>query len=493
MPSIHVKIVDVSQQLSEELLQMHTHAAFFVGSTAAISTLPYGERLQQQMRRREERLHDDQVFVTDLPNANATRIALAVMDTGSSAFERLTRARKLIAAIGGYRNALLGSVALPAAQATLATEALLAAALAAAAPMPHFRSGAQKKRSPPEIGLLQVPQRELARTVAEAEGNNLARYLTALPTNELTPQPYRKRIESLAREAGWQMSFLDIPKLRARKAGAFLAVAQGSPKPDAGIVHLRYAPKGKTKKPALALVGKGICFDTGGVNLKTAKGMYGMHEDMEGSAVALGTMLALTRMRVDFPIECWLALAQNHIGPNAYKPNDVVTAANGTTIEVVHTDAEGRMVLADTLYFAARTKPALIIDYATLTGSCIQALGTRYSGATTNRPALIPKIIAAGRDSGERVWPFPFDADYAQELKSDIADIKQCTLGSEADHILAPIFLQRFVGNDSDWVHIDLAGGNHKGGLAHVPTDVTGFGVRFTLNLLFEQAALHMR
>jgi leucyl aminopeptidase len=214
--------------------------------------------------------------------------------------------------------------------------------------------------------------------------------------------------------------------------------------------------------------------------------MHGMHEDMEGSAVALGTLLALTRLKAPFAVDCWLALAQNHIGPRAYKQNDVVTACNGTTIEVMHTDAEGRMVLADTLALAAREKPRLIIDYATLTGTCVYALGTRYSGAFTNRDALVAEIIAAGRESGERVWPFPLDDDFDQALESGIADIKQCTLEGEADHILAARFLKRFVA-DRPWLHIDLSAGNSKGGLAHIPTDVTGFGVRFTLNLLLDR------
>ena len=152
-------------------------------------------------------------------------------------------------------------------------------------------------------------------------------------------------------------------------------MAQGSPEPDAGIVHLKYGPpraaniSKTTGSGGLALCGKGICFDTGGVNLKPANFMLGMHKDMQGSAVALGTLLALTRLKVPFPIECWLALATNHIGPSAYKPNDVVTAMDGTTIEIVNTDAEGRMVLCDTLTLASRAKPALIIDFATLTGA----------------------------------------------------------------------------------------------------------------------------
>ncbi|HET7674233.1 MAG TPA: leucyl aminopeptidase family protein, partial [Gammaproteobacteria bacterium] len=215
-----------------------------------------------------------------------------------------------------------------------------------------------------------------------------------------------------------------------------------------------------------------------------AKGMFGMHGDMQGSAVAAGTLLALARLKVPFPADAWLALATNDIGPAAYRQNEVVTALNGTTIEIVHTDAEGRMVLSDTLTLASRTKPALMVDYATLTGSCIGALSNRYTGAFTNRDELREAAIAAGAASGERVWPFPTDADYDEALESQVADTKQCTVGSEADHILAARFLGRFVEDGVPWLHLDLSSGESKGGLGHVPTEATGFGVRFTLEFL---------
>ena len=148
------------------------------------------------------------------------------------------------------------------------------------------------------------------------------------------------------------------------------------------------------------------------------------------------------------------------------------------------------MILADTLALAGKKKPGFMIDYATLTGACVYALGTSYSGAFTNRPDLIPTLIETGRNSGERVWPFPMDEDYDTQLESKVADIKQCSTEGEADHILAARFLNRFVDKTIPWLHIDLASGNHKGGLAHIPTDITGFGVRYTLNLLLEQNVL---
>ena len=168
----------------------------------------------------------------------------------------------------------------------------------------------------------------------------------------------------------------------------------------------------------------------------------------------------------------------------------MVCASNGVSIEIVHTDAEGRMVLADTLALACKQKPAFLIDYATLTGTCVYALGTTYSGIFTNRPELMQTVIETGRASGERVWPFPMDADYDTQLDSKVADIKQCSTEGEADHILAARFLNRFVDKTIPWLHIDLASGNHKGGLAHIPTDITGVGVRYTLNLLLDQQVM---
>lgn len=456
------------------------------------SGFPYADVLRRRIARAGADSLRDAPLVTDLPNATGTRVTVSTLPDDPPAFSLLGLARAHVQRHVDHRARHLAVVA-PGIDGPLVdrvAEAVTAAALAAAAELPDFRSRSPRSPVLSRLRLFGVDARlDLARTRAEAEGNNLARALTLLPPNELTPGSYRRRIATLARDHGWRMRFLDTATLRRRRAGAFLAVVQGSASDDAGIVELRYQPARATQSPALALVGKGVCYDTGGVNVKPARHMLGMHEDMEGSAVALGTLLALTRLRVPFPVRCWLALAQNHIGPRAYKPGDVVRAADGTTIEVVHTDAEGRMVLADTLVLAHRDKPGLIIDYATLTGSCVHALGTGYSGAVTNRDALRDDIIAAGRASGERVWPLPFDPDYDKGLESRIADVRQCAVEGEADHILGGRFLARFVG-DTPWVHIDLSAGNHKGGLAHIPTDVTGFGVRFTLSLLLDRKVL---
>jgi len=316
---------------------------------------------------------------------------------------------------------------------------------------------------------------------SKAEGNLLARELTVLPPNELTPDLYCRRVKRLANSEGWKYQKFDSRKLRKMGAGAFIAVAQGSDSEDAGIVHLQRSVKGSDR--TVALVGKGICFDTGGHNLKPTRYMYGMHEDMNGSAVALGILLAAARANLAVNIDCWLAIAQNHIGPRAYKQNDVVTALNGDTIEIINTDAEGRMVLADTLSLAAKQKPDVMIDFATLTGTMCVALGSRYSGFFCNNDNLAQQAVASGKLCGERVLAFPIDPDYKIGLKSTIADTKQCSMENEADHILAALFLSRFTG-EVPWIHMDLSASRNTGGLGAVSSDVTGFGVAWGVEML---------
>jgi len=438
----------------------------------------------------------------DLPNPRATSVHWLVLEPGLAAFTRLTRAREAIARIGaatGRHLHLLPTHYADASATEVAVEAVLAAALAYTGRLPDLRARA-RRTPPPGFDAITVhghrPRHGFRRTLAEAEGAALTRYLTTLPPNHLTPAIYRGIVGDLARDCGWQMVTFDERRLRRLGAGSFLAVCQASPTRDAAIVQLRYrpTPARKAESAPVALVGKGICFDTGGVNVKSARYMRGMHGDMAGSATALGTLLALTRLEAPLPVDCWLALAENHIGPEAYKPNDVVTALNGSSIEIVHSDAEGRMVLADTLTLASRAQPTprLVMDFATLTGACVQALGKSYSGVFSNRESLAAALVAAGRRSGERVWAFPMDEDYDQGLESQVADVLQCAPEGEADHILAARFLKRFLEGDLPWAHIDLSSGTRRGGLAHVPCEETGFGVRLTLEALLGEQPLYL-
>lgn len=462
--------------------------------TPAVRDWPYGDwltnRIEQLPKAARGKPH-----LFDLPNARATRIACASCAPGLESFERLTLARKLVALLSPLEpdEVSIMTLGFDTAAAERITEALLSALLAANALMPDYRREPARRNVLRRIRWLGGHAAHgFRRCFAEAEGNALARYLTALPPNELTPGDYRGRLEQLAREQGWDAEFLDLATLRRRRAGAYLSVVRGSAVADAGIMHLSYRPA-RRARGTVALVGKGICYDTGGVNLKPFKHMFGMHGDMQGSAVALGALLALTKLAAPFRIDVWLALATNQIGASACTPNEVVTAADGTTIEVVHTDAEGRMVLADTLVFASRAKPDLIVDFATLTGGCINALGTAYAGLFSNKRDWLQALTETGRASGERVWPFPQDADFSEAIDSTIADVKQCALEDGIDHILAACFLARFVKHDVPWIHLDLSAAERKGGLAHVPTDTTGFGVRYTCALLLDRTELWRR
>ena len=452
---------------------------------AAIAHLPHA-RLWQSLHRSVRRVAKTPLLVTRLPNARQTLAAVGFLRPGASSFERLELAGRLMSEVvkPGVVALQCHAVAFDADESALVVEALASAALAAAAPMPQ-----RKTRPTPPSDLRAIDAHggrapDLERAAAISAGNHLARWLTTLPPNELDCVAYRKALQRLARREGWSFRFYDERALGRLGAGAFLAVTRANDHRGAGIVHLGYRPRGAAARRRVALVGKGICFDTGGVNLKTHKGMYRMHGDMQGSAVAVGTLLALQRLGVPVGVDCWLALTENEIGPRAFRPQEVVRATNGVTIQVVHSDAEGRMVLADALALASRAKPALLLDFATLTGACVNALTERYSGAFTTRPALAAALQEAGRESGERVWCFPMDEDFDHELESPVADVMQCVADSKGDHILAARFLSRFVPAGVAWAHLDLSSSERKGGLAHVPTEFTGFGVRLAAQLL---------
>ncbi len=488
---LRLSISRSTARLTREKLGQLDHVAIFAPESlrpAGWKKLPAGEALLR-LQRRIGNKQSMPAAATRLANRAQTGISVVLVPADATPFKRLELARKHVAWTLGSNPSRLGILVagFDGADADAMAGAAAAAALAAGSPLPSHKSKPTPARRLRTIRLFGDGEADLQRLRAENEGNHLARWLTSLPPNQLDAAAYRGAIEELAAENAWEFAFLDLKALKRHKAGAFLAVAQAGDK-NAGIAHLRYRPA-ETNRPDLALVGKGICFDTGGANLKAARHMQNMHDDMQGSAVALGVLLALTRTGHPGNVDCWLAISENLVSRDAYKPMDVVTAGDGTTIQVIHTDAEGRMVLADTLAMAAKKRPAAMIDFATLTGACVGALTTRYSGAFSNVSRLNPLLIDAGAASGERVWPFPMDDDYDTLLSSDIADIKQCTIDGTGDHILAARFLSRFAGT-VPWIHIDLSAGRYSGGLGHIATDVTGFGVRFSLNLLEEQALL---
>ncbi len=469
------------------------------GAARALRSVPGGTTLQALWRAESKSGNEWPLLATRLPNRRNTLVVVGFLKAEATGFERLDFAGKLAHELvrPGAETVLVHALGFAKAGARVAAvESMLSALLAHAAPMPESKTKASAPASLARIDLAATPDGAFDRAIAESAGNHLARWLATLPPNVLDTLGYRDALQALAAREGWTFRFQDIDALEQAGAGAFLAVARANPHRGAGIAHLSYRPpgtRGRNAAPGVALVGKGICFDTGGINLKSHKSMFTMHGDMQGSSVALGTMLALARLEVPYAIDCWLAITENQIGPTAFRPQEVVRAANGVTIQVVHSDAEGRMVLADTLALASRSKPRLMLDFATLTGACVVAITDRYAGAFTNRPVLHDWLQRTGRDSGERVWCFPMDEDFDVELESKVADVLQCSADSKGDHILAARFLGRFVDADVPWVHVDLAAAERKGGLGHVPTEFTGFGVRYAVHLLGDLAGLDAR
>jgi leucyl aminopeptidase len=482
-----VPVGQIGARVSASSLARYASAVLFLPlapSAADWQSLPHAAMLRALYERKIRKPGD--TFHLRVGAQAQTLLVVTCLADEAATFERLQAAGKLArsALEGDPKSLLVWQQGCAPEAADAAFHAALAALEAAAFRFATFKTQVKTRAPLLRIDLARrgkLPDMDL--TLATAAGNNLARWLTALPPNTLDAGAYRRLLRQFAQRMKMNFKFYGETQLKRLGCGAFLAVARGNAMRDAGIALLSYRPRG-ARAPAVSLVGKGICFDTGGTNLKAHKGMLDMHIDMEGSAVALGSLYALKTLHSPLSVDCWLAITENRIGPFAYKPQDVVRAANGTTIQVIHTDAEGRMVLADALCLAAARKPRAIIDYATLTGACIYALTERYSGAFTNRPESRGLLESAGVSSGERVWCFPMDGDYDTDLESSVADVMQCSADGKGDHILAARFLSRFVPKDIAWLHLDLAAGTRHGGLAHIATEITGFGVRYTLDLL---------
>ena len=455
----------------------------FVLSDVALKTFPFIKELDRKLKRTHKKIASLAKEPVTIEVQDGRLLSFVILDKKINTFQRHTLLRKAIQPLVAENpETLVISVWGDEASKEMNARAAVYVTLMNSQGLPTRKKETTKKNIK-SIELLGIEVKDkFSEEIAVVTGNTLTRELTMLPPNELTPSIYRTKIKSLAKSNGWKFEEFDMVKLKKMGAGSFVAVGQGSEPQDAAIVHLTYKPKQIKKK--IAVIGKGICFDTGGHNLKPARYMHGMHEDMNGSAVSLGILLSATLLKLPIQIDCWLAIAQNHIGPKAYKQNDVVKSLNGTSIEIMHTDAEGRMVLADTLTLASRLKPDMMMDFATLTGSMATALGDRYSGVISNRSELSCLAVGAGSEAGERVAAFPFDEDYEEDLESGIADIKQCTLEGGADHIHAARFLHRFIENNVPWLHTDLSSSNRKGGLGAALSEVNGFGVNFGIHVL---------
>ena len=316
-----------------------------------------------------------------------------------------------------------------------------------------------------------------------AEATNAARDLVNEPGNTLTPTELGRRAKEAARRSGIRCRVRGLQELRRLGARALLGVARGSQEPPRLIV-LEYRG-GRRGGPHLGLIGKGITFDSGGISIKPAENMEAMKGDMAGAAAVIAATSAIALLNLPIHVTAVVPATENLPSGSALKPGDILRAMSGNTIEVINTDAEGRLVLADALHYARTRKASHLVDVATLTGACVVALGTLNSGAFTNNQGLLDKVLAAGRAAGEKIWPLPMDPEYDELIKSDVAEIKN-TGGRKGGAITGAKFLQHFVG-DTPWVHLDIAGtfetDKEKG---YQPKGATGVMVRTLVNLAVE-------
>jgi leucyl aminopeptidase len=294
----------------------------------------------------------------------------------------------------------------------------------------------------------------LAEGTVLGEAMNLTRELINRPPHEITPVGFARRAEQAARDAGLRFEEWDAERLERERMQALLAVARGSDQPPRLVIveHQGAGPNA----PKLALVGKGVTFDSGGLSIKPTDGMLTMKCDMAGAATVLGALTAIARLKLPVNVVGLMGLVENMTGGAAYKLGDILTARNGVTIEVLNTDAEGRLVLADVLSYTVDLGAERIIDLATLTGACVVALGEDVTGAMTNDQSWCDAVLSAAKACGEDVWQLPMFDLYDELIKGDVGDIKN-TGGRWGGAITAGKFLQRFVGN-KPWVHLDIAG-----------------------------------
>lgn len=312
-------------------------------------------------------------------------------------------------------------------------------------------------------------------------GTNLARDLINHPANVVTPTKLAQTAVNLSKEHKFRCEVLSSAEIRKLKMGAFLAVAQGSNQPPKFII-MEHTPRMK-RGGTVVLVGKGITFDSGGISIKPSEKMEEMKADMSGAAAVLATVASAARMNLPVHLVGLIPATENLPSGTAQRPGDILTSYSGKTIEVISTDAEGRLILADALSYADKFKPEAILDIATLTGACVIALGHAGAGMMGNDQNLKRRVIRASEKTGEKLWELPLWEEYEEQIKSDLADVKN-TGGRPAGTITAALLLKKFVG-DYPWVHLDIAGMDQEDkDKPYQPKGAVGFGVRLFLQFL---------
>ncbi len=380
-----------------------------------------------------------------------------------------------------------------------AVQALTEGAILASYEFHAFKGlGSKAKTSTKEIELellvsaKSIGAAKLAVSLAEltAAGVNNARSMVNTPPSDMLPKDLVQFAKQIAgrKGSGVKCRIFNRSQLKSIGAGGILAVSRGSDS-EPFLIHLEYKPKRRTKNTKrITLIGKGITFDSGGLSIKTGKGMEDMKCDMAGAAAVLSVMETISKMpkasACQHEIHVLVPTSENMINGKSIKPGDVFKALNGKTVEVLNTDAEGRLVLADALSYSAKLKSDLIVDAATLTGACVVALGTEYAGLFSNSEQWTKRIQEAATASGERLWPLPLAEEYRAQMESDVADLRNIGTGGPGA-IIAALFLKEFVPAATPWIHLDIAGP----AFGMKPTEYvkrggTGFGVLTLLRLI---------
>ena len=350
----------------------------------------------------------------------------------------------------------------------------------------HAKDEDDRFAIPEVVSVLEGHAEGLENGRAIALGQCYARDLANEPGNVINPETFEKIARDLASEKGFSCTVIQAPELKEKGMNALLSVGQGSVTPPR-LIHLTYTPKGKPKC-TMALVGKGITFDSGGLSLKPADSMVTMKGDKTGACVVLGAIKAAAELELPVKIHVVVGAAENMPGGGSYRPDDVIRAYNGKTIEVNNTDAEGRLTLADALVYACELKPDAVIDIATLTGACAVALGEDTAGLFTNDDEFADKFLDTAKRTGERFWKMPMDDDRLRDkLKSPIADMVN-SAGRYGGAITAAMFLEKFVDEDTSWIHLDIAATDFaKDAYSYYTKGATGYGMRSIATFMLER------
>ncbi|MGQ0695669.1 MAG: leucyl aminopeptidase [Nitrospiraceae bacterium] len=496
---VDTKYGRVDKETAEALVLTHCEGEAFSHRDTAALDKALGGALQDLLQSKEfEGKANEVVLFHTQGKVPAKRLILVGLgrkqDVGLDQIRQAmgNAAKRVRQAKAGSFTVALPSVTPPGASMVDVTQVMAEGAILGNYQFTVYRSEEPASRDVAGMSVL-VPQKSQLRRLAEgirrgvatAEATVFVRDLCNHPSNVMTPTKIANEAKAIAKETGAGLKILDQKEMEELGMGALLGVAKGSHQPPKFIILQYHGSKKKDDRPVV-LVGKTITFDTGGISLKPAENMEQMKADMTGGAEVLATMRAAARLKLPLNLISILPAAENMPGGRAMRPGDVVKTLSGKTVEVQNTDAEGRLILSDALAYATRFKPAALIDIATLTGACVVALGQFAIGMFGTDAKLKEAVRKAGLRAGERVWEMPLWDEYFEQLRSDVADMRNIG-GRGGGMITAALFLSKFVG-DCPWVHLDIASTDwSERERAYIPKGPTGIGTRLLMQYLMDR------